>query len=78
MMFTTEQKEYYKKLTYNTIATMLGVMGFILLYEHESVWGYIDLTDFVGHEIYGLMMILIGFIMFLYKSKQVQDILNGD
>ena len=70
-MFTTEQKEYYKKLTYNTIATMLGVMGFILLYEHESVWGYIDLTDFVGHEIYGLIMILMSTMWWVKELNRI-------
>ena len=67
-----EQKKYISNLTYNLAAVTLGIVGFVLLFEHVSVWGNIDLYDFIGHETYGIIFILLGLLMFIYKSKQIQ------
>jgi len=50
----------------------LIIVGATLLIEHLYVWGGFDFWDFLGHEWYGLIMIIIGFILSLrFKRKSL-------
>lgn len=50
---------YHKKLA----SGLLIVGGTFLMLEHLFMYGRFDLLDFVGHEYYGLGMIIIGFLI---------------
>ena len=50
---------YYKKLG----SGCLIVAGSFLMMEHLFVYEGFDLLDFIGHEYYGLGMILVGFML---------------
>lgn len=48
---------YYRKL----VSAGLIVLGSFLMLEHLFQFGGFDLFDFIGHEYYGLGLILLGF-----------------
>ncbi len=50
---------YYKKL----VSGGLIVLGSFLMLEHLFQFDGFDLLDFIGHEYYGLGMIIIGFLL---------------
>jgi len=51
--------EYIKKL----ISLCAIIVGATLLIEHLMTWGGFDWGDWLGHEFYGLILIIIGFIV---------------
>jgi hypothetical protein len=55
----TKLAPYYKKLT----SGLLIVSGSFLILEHLFTYGGFDLFDIVGHEYYGLGMIIAGFLL---------------
>ncbi len=48
---------------------MLIVSGAFLMIEHLFMYEGFDLLDFVGHEYYGLGMIIIGFLISMKRSQ---------
>jgi hypothetical protein len=50
---------YHKKLA----SGLLIVGGSFLMLEHLFMYGRFDLLDFIGHEWYGLGMIITGFLL---------------
>ena len=70
-----EQRErmikYYKKL----ISGLLIAGGGFLLLEHLFQFQGFDI-EFIGHEIFGLLMISIGFLLSI-KWKQLPAFLNA-
>jgi hypothetical protein len=50
---------YHKKLA----SGLLIVGGAFLMLEHLFMYGRFDLLDFIGHEWYGLGMIITGFLL---------------
>ena len=64
---------YYKKLT----SALLIVSGSFLMLEHLFTFGCFDLLDFIGHEYYGLTMIIIGFLLSIdYKQWNTLNLSN--
>ena len=57
--------KYLRKL----ISLIMIVCGFTLLVEHLMVWGGFDIGDWWGHEWYGIILIIIGFIISLRRKK---------
>lgn len=55
----SKKLDYYRKL----ISFICILAGSGLLIEHLFSWGGYDLLDFCGHEWYGLILIIIGFIV---------------
>ena len=53
--------DYYKKL----LSGFLIVGGVFLLLEHLFTWGFFEWGDWIGHEWYGLILIIIGFVISL-------------
>lgn len=66
-------KPYYKKL----LATCLILSGSFLIIEHIWTFGQTDLLDILGHETYGILMIIIAFIMMIdwgqWKSLNLKN-----
>jgi len=62
-------KPYYKKLT----SGLLIAGGGFLLIEHLFQFDGFDLLDFVGHEYYGLGMIIVAFLLSM-KWKQWKEL----
>jgi len=56
---------YYKKL----LSGCMIVVGSFLMLEHLFEFGGFDLLDFIGHEYYGLAMILAGFLLSLFWNQ---------
>ena len=52
---------YYKKITSGAMI----VVGSFLLIEHLFTFDGFDLLDFVGHEYYGLGLIIGGFLLMI-------------
>lgn len=50
---------YYRKL----VSGGLIVLGGFLMLEHLFQYDGFDLLDFIGHEYYGLGMIIVGFLL---------------
>ena len=69
-------KPYYKKL----FATCLILSGSFLIIEHIWTFGQTDLLDLLGHETYGILMIIIAFIMMIdwhqWKSLNLKNPIN--
>ena len=67
---------YYKKL----VSGVLLVSGSFLMIEHLFMFNGFDLLDFVGHEYYGLGMIIIGFLLSMkwgqWKSLELNKTKN--
>ena len=67
---------YYIRL----LSGMLIVSGSFLMLEHLFVYEGFDLLDFMGHEYYGLGMIIIGFLISMkwsqWKSMNLKDFRN--
>jgi len=65
---------YYRKL----VSAWLVILGSFLLLEHIMSWGGTDLWDLgYGHEWYGLLLIIAGFLVALknkgkFKKSQQQ------
>ncbi len=51
--------KYYKKL----ISFICIIVGAGLLIEHLFAWGGFDLLDFPGHEWWGILLVIIGFLI---------------
>jgi len=66
-------KPYYKKL----ISAGLIILGAFLMLEHLFMFGGFDLLDFIGHEYYGLAMIIAGFLLSMkwdqWKTLNLKD-----
>lgn len=62
--------KYYKKLS----SYVCILVGSGLLLEHLFTWGGFDLLDLFGHEWYGIILIIIGFIISgrLSKGKEIK------
>ncbi len=56
---------YYKKL----VSAGLIVLGSFLMLEHLFEFGGFDLLDFIGHEYYGLGMVMAGFLLSMKWSQ---------
>lgn len=54
-----DRKQYYRQLC----AAGCIVLGAFLLIEHLFRWGGFDFNDLIGHEYYGLALMIIGFIV---------------
>ncbi|MCK4528023.1 hypothetical protein KAW18_11695 [candidate division WOR-3 bacterium] len=67
---------YYRKI----ISGFLIVGGSFLMLEHLFTFGGFDLLDFVGHEYYGIGMIIIGFLISMkwsqWKELNLSEIKN--
>ena len=64
---------YYKKLA----SGMLIVAGGFLMMEHLFTYDGFDLLDFIGHEYYGLGMIITGFLLSMKWSQwKTMDLKN--
>lgn len=67
---------YYRRLA----SGMLLVGGSFLMIEHLFMYGGFDLLDFVGHEYYGLGMIITAFLLSMkweqWKSLKLHKIKN--
>lgn len=67
---------YYRKL----ISGMLLVGGSFLMLEHLFMYDGFDLLDFMGHEYYGLGMIIIAFLLSMkwgqWKTLKLYNIKN--
>lgn len=62
---------YYRKI----VSGFLIVGGSFLLLEHLFTFGCFDLLDFIGHEYYGLAMIITGFLVSIdYKQWNKLDL----
>ena len=61
--------KYYKKLG----SFICILVGSGLLIEHLFTWQEFNLLDFFGHEWYGIILIIIGFILSgkLTKGKEL-------
>ena len=58
--------DYYRKLA----SGFLVVGGAFLLLEHSLVWGGFDIDDPIGHESYGMIMIIVAYLVSArYKGK---------
>jgi len=57
---------YIRKL----VSLVLIIVGTTLLLEHLLTWGGFDFWDFIGHEWYGLLLVLIGFVISLRFTKE--------
>ena len=66
-----EMLRYYKKL----VSGLLIVGGGFLLLEHLFQFGGFDI-EIVGHEIFGLLMIVIALLLSM-KWKQLPALLNA-
>lgn len=76
-------KENWKRLSpyYKRLASgMLLVGGSFLMIEHLFMFDGFDLLDFVGHEYYGLGMIIIAFLLSMkwgqWKSLKLNKVKN--
>ena len=58
-MGVTAMNDYYRTLA----SGFLIVGGAFLLLEHILVWGGADIDDPVGHETYGMIMILVAYLI---------------
>jgi hypothetical protein len=59
---------YYRKL----LSLFLLVAGGFLLGEHIATWGGADIDDPIGHETYGIIMLIAAYIVSArYKGKYV-------
>ena len=67
---------YYIRL----LSGMLIVSGAFLMLEHLFTYEGFDLLDFMGHEYYGLGMIIIGFLISMkwsqWKSMNLKNFRN--
>jgi len=67
---------YYKNLTSGVLITG----GAFLMIEHLITFQGFDLLDFVGHEYYGLGMIVSGFLLSMkwkqWKTLKLSNIKN--
>ncbi len=63
--------QYYKKL----ISGLLIIGGCFLLLEHLFSFGGFDI-ELLGHEYYGIGMVISGFLLML-KWGQVKDIIKA-
>lgn len=57
---------YYKSLS----ALVLIAGGAVLLLEHIARYGMTEFGDVLGHETYGLVMIIAGFLLVLKRKKK--------
>jgi len=62
---------YYKKL----LSGLLIVGGCFLMLEHLFTFGGFDI-ELLGHEYYGIGMIILGFLLML-KWSQIKDIIKA-
>ena len=77
---TPEQKDraypYYKRL----ITLVLIVGGSALMIEHLFQYGGFDVMDAAGHEYYGLLMIIMGFLLSMkwhqWKTLNLKNPMN--
>ena len=62
------------------LSGMLIVSGTFLILEHLFVYEGFDLLDFIGHEYYGLGMIIIGILISMkwsqWKSMNLKNFRN--
>jgi len=68
---SSECLRYYKKL----ISGLLIIGGCFLLIEHLFTFGGFDI-ELLGHEWYGIGMILTGFLL-MFKWSQIKDIVKA-
>lgn len=64
-MLSDAKIKYYKKL--GSFLFILAGAG--LLIEHLFTWGGMDLLDFPGHEWWGLILVIVGFLIGSRWSK---------
>ena len=57
---------YYKNLS----ALVLIVSGAALMIEHIARYGMTEYGDILGHETYGLVMVIAGFLLVLKREKK--------
>lgn len=60
-----ELAPYYKKLA----SGLLIVGGCFLMMEHLFMYDGFDLFDIIGHETYGIIMIIAGFLLSMKWSQ---------
>ena len=65
--------------------SLIGVGAFLII-EHIYTYGYVSLTDFLGHEYFGLVLILGGFLIasrnnikkpFNYMILKIKSVFNN-
>jgi len=57
---------YYKSLS----ALVLVAGGAVLLLEHIARYGMTEFGDIMGHETYGIIMIIAGFLLVAKRRKK--------
>ena len=57
--------KYNRKL----VSASMILLGSFLIMEHLLMWGMFEWGDWMGHEWYGIVLIIIGFIMSLRKKE---------
>jgi len=63
LYFTNNIKMDYIKREWKKLGSIsLILVGTFLIIEHIMTYGYITLGDFLGHEIFGIILIIIGVI----------------
>lgn len=66
-------KPYY----INLVSACLIICGSFLMLEHLHTFKGFDVCDWIGHEYYGLAMIIIGFLLSMkwgqWKSLNLKD-----
>jgi hypothetical protein len=61
-----KEKWYYLEL----IGIFLAAGGAALIVEHQLQWGIVDFADFVGHEVYGLVCLVVGAVLAIIGYKK--------
>jgi hypothetical protein len=63
--------QYHRFLLIGTLAIGLVGGGIFLIIEHWVTWGYLEF-ELLGHETYGLAMIIGGALLFLYDWMRIR------
>ena len=77
---TPEQLKRFTEYCKKPVSAMLIGGGSCLMLEHLFEYGGFDVCDWVGHEYYGLAMIIIGFLLSMkwhqWKSLNLKNPYN--
>ena len=69
--------QYYRFLLLGALAVGLVGAGIFLIVEHWVTWGYLEF-ELLGHETYGLVMVLGGLCIFILDWKRVRPTHSDD
>jgi hypothetical protein len=63
--------QYHRFLLIGALAIGLVGGGLFLIIEHWVTWGYLEF-ELLGHETYGLVMVLAGMLIFVLDWRKVR------